>query len=101
MAIRWEHRVEDVLDTRVRDDQCEALEQSLTSGLERRQSQRLREFEVGVRQQRERQVQPLGRLALIVGVLSRQAEYERRTRGAQVLEVVAESARLRCAPARP
>src|SRR3954452_3405188 len=99
MAIRWEDRIEDVLDSSIGDDEREALEQRLSGGFEGREPERLRHLEVGVREQRERQVQPLRGLPLVGRVLRRETEDERRTGGLKVAKVVAKSARLRCAAA--
>ena len=54
----------------------------------------------GIGQHRERQVQPLDRLALIAGVLRRQAEELRHAEPLELGEMVAERARLRRAAAR-
>ena len=56
--------------------------------------------EICIRQDRERQMQPLDRLALIVGVLRRQAEQMRDAEPLQLGEVIAEGAGLRRAAAR-
>ena len=57
-------------------------------------------LQLRVRQDRERQVQPLDRLALIVGVLRRQPEQLRDAEPLQLGEMVAEAAGLRRAAAR-
>src|SRR5438876_4711402 len=58
------------------------------------------QFQVGIGQNGERQVQTLGRLALIGGALSRQAEDLTNTKPFELVEMVTEAARLRRAAAR-
>jgi hypothetical protein len=72
----------------------------MPSTAEGRQLSARGERELLVRQDRERQMQPLGRLALIVGRLGREAEELRDARALQVGEVIAKAAGLRRAAAR-
>jgi hypothetical protein len=72
--IRREHRVEDVLDRAVVEHKGETLQERHPAGLEGGQTHRRRQLKTLVRQDGERQVQALRRLALVVGVLGGQAE---------------------------
>ena len=60
-----------------------------------------RQHEPGVGQNRERQVQPLDRLALVAGVLGRKPVEPRDIERLQLGKMIAERARLRRAAARP
>src|SRR5690242_15846509 len=98
VLVRWEDRVEDLLDAAVADDQRDALEQGHVLDLEGGQVESAGEGQLFVAQQLEGQVQPLGGFALVGGVLSAQPV----DRGAEVLQlavVIAESAGLRGAAA--
>ena len=77
------------------DHQGQPLDERQSPDLHGRQPHRLGERQLGVRQQRERQVQPLDGFALIGGVLRGQPEHARRARLDQHLVQVAESAALR------
>ena len=67
---------------------------------EGRQVQRPGKRQLGIGQDRERQMQPLGGLALIIGVLGRQAEQVRHAQRFELGEMVAKAAGLRRAAAR-
>ena len=58
VAIRRKHRIEDVADARVVDDQRQPLEQGEAHRVHGRQAQGPRQHELLVRQDRERQMQP-------------------------------------------
>src|SRR6185503_7279976 len=100
MSVRRKHRVEDVFDMAVADDERQPLEQAHAVEAEGWQAERFGELELGIAEEIERKRQALGRLALIFGVLCAQAE-DRRAETCQLLEVVAESARLGRAASRP
>src|ERR687897_2932919 len=60
-----EHRVEDLLDPPVVDDERESLEQGHAPGFEHRQTQCLRKSQLLVAEELEREAEPLGRLPLV------------------------------------
>lgn len=92
VRVRREDRVKDVLDRARPDDQGEALEQPLPRGLERGQAQRVREPEIGVAEQRERQAKAKSGLGLVPRVLGGHSG-DGRPGGRQVAGVIPEAAR--------
>ena len=100
--VRRKHRIEHLGDHAVVDHPGHALDQRHAVDHEGRQVERARERQVRVRQDRERQVQPLDRLALVVGRLRRQAEQLRDAEPLQVGEMVAEGSTIAaCSRVRP
>ena len=98
-AIRREDRIEDVLDPPVEDDHRQTAVQPLpvASNVGSRAAARA---QIRVGEDCERKGHPLGKLALIGGVL-RGRPYTRRGAGGQLAEVVAKSAGLGRAPRAP
>jgi SAM-dependent methyltransferase len=92
VRVRREDRVKDVLDHARADDHGEALEQPLPRGLERGQAQCVREPEIGVAEQRERQVKAKRGLGLVRRVLGGHSG-DGRPDGRQVAGVIPEAAR--------
>src|SRR5258708_31558997 len=101
VLVRREYRIEHFGDGAVVDDERDALEQRHPRGREVRQLDRARELEVLVREHRKRQMQTLDRLALIGGVLRREAEKPGDAERLELGVMVAETAGLRRAAARP
>ena len=89
-----------MLDPTVGDQHRQALDQRVTGGLERRQAQRTRQRQVGIGEDRERQLEALRELALVVARLGREPE-DRRARSAQLGVMVTKSAALGRTTARP
>src|SRR5262249_27668793 len=100
VLVRREYRIEHFGDDAVVDDKRHALEQRHPRGREGRQLDRARELEVLVGKYRKRQMQTLDRLALIGGVLGREAEKSGDAELIELGEMVAEAAGLRRAAAR-
>ena len=98
MAVWREHRVPDPLDAPVALEPAETSEQHLSADGERGQSKRVGERPVGVAQHREGEVEPLGQLTLVRGLLGAQAE-DASAEDAEVLRQVAEGAGLGSAAA--
>jgi SAM-dependent methyltransferase len=98
VRVRREDRVKDVLDHAPADDHGETLEQPLPRGLEPGQAQRVREPEIGVAEQRERQAKAARCLGLVLRVLGGQPG-DGRPGGRQVASVIPEAARFRGAAA--
>ena len=69
-----EDRIKDLPNDAVVDDQHHALEQDHAGDGEGRQIERAGERQLGIRQKRKRQMQPLSGLSLIGRVLGREAE---------------------------
>src|SRR5580765_2939900 len=72
VAIRREHRIEDLDDATSLGDECEPLVQHLAARLERREAERGAEPALRVRDHRERHVVALGELDLVVERLDRE-----------------------------
>src|SRR5574337_2115325 len=101
MLIRREDRVEDVLDTRVANDQGQSLIERFPVGGECGQPERTGKFERRVGKHLERQAEPFDDLALIVSVLAGQAEYLSSTGIEKLPVVITEATRFGCAATRP
>src|ERR1043166_6442033 len=92
--VRRKHRIDAVQHAPLPDDESEALEQTHALYLEPRQPQSRCELARGVAQQRKGQLEPVHRLALILGSLCAQA-VNLCAKTLQLLMVVAVTARLR------
>lgn len=99
VRVGWEHRIEDVLDRARAHDECQALEQEVVRGAERRQLQRPRQAQFRVGNQEEREVQAADGFPLALGVLGGEAD-DVGARQGEVRVVVAEAACLLRASAR-
>lgn len=83
MAIGREDGIENMLDLAVGDHEGETFDQGVAVDLEGGEAERPGQREVGIAQERERQVQAAGHLTLFVGGL-----------GAQTVDVAAECLKL-------
>jgi uracil-DNA glycosylase family 4 len=95
ILVRRKHWVEHLGHDAVVDDQRHPLQQRHAGDRKSRQLDRAREFEVDVGQNRERQLEPLGGLALEAGVLRREPVKVGDAEPLELGEMVAERARLR------
>src|SRR6185295_17703976 len=73
VLVRRKHRIQAMDDPAAGDEQRQSLQQPDAFDLERRQTQPVGELKAGVAQQFERQMQPVRRLALVLGGLRAQA----------------------------
>src|SRR4029453_10689568 len=99
VAIRREHGVRDLFDHAVALNPGESSDEYLPGHGERWQAHRGRERQLRVAQDREGEMQTLGELTLVLGVLRAEPEDARVERG-EIGGQVAERARLRGAAAR-
>ena len=95
-----EDRIERLHDDAVVDDERHAFHSVMPEVVKVGRCKRARKFQIRIGQDRKRQVQPLGGLALIVGILRRQAEDVSNAERLQFGKMVAKTARLRRAAAR-
>src|SRR5205814_7241401 len=77
ITVRWEDRIEGVLDAAVAGDQREALVELHAGHLEGRQVERCCQLELRIAEDRVRKVDPLRELVLMLQALRRQAMYAR------------------------
>jgi hypothetical protein len=100
ILVRRKHRIEHLADDAVVDDKRHALEQRHAGNGERGELHGAGEGKPGIGEDRERQVQALGGLALIVGVLRREPEQVGNAEPIELGEMVAKAAGLGGAAAR-
>jgi hypothetical protein len=101
VSVGREDRIEDFGDAAVVDHHGQTLDQRQACHLHGGKAQHVGERQLLVREQREGQVETLGRFALIGAVLARQAEHACGAGFEQHLMQIAECAALRGAAPRP